>query len=98
MPATYGKLACRWSYLDSVVRLDGYGSKGMIMDDFSDCLYRALAVELQLAARKKGITLQQELEQRLKLGSASRHDEAWGDVVDRALIGSAPDKKTETAE
>lgn len=53
------------------------------MASFADDLYRALNAELKCAARRKGISLQDEFRQRCL---AADNPTMWDDVVERSLI------------
>jgi hypothetical protein len=56
------------------------------MASFSEDLYRALCAELKLSARRRGLTLRQEIERRC-LAVAADDPEIWNDVVERVMIG-----------
>ena len=64
------------------------------MDNFAKDLCRAMTAELKCAARRKGITLQEELAQRCRMDDPER---AWGEVVDKAMVGRDARTRTDSA-
>lgn len=64
------------------------------MDNLASDLCRAMTAEMKCAARRKGITLQEEFNQRCRMADSKM---AWDDVVDKALVGRDTRTRTDSA-